>query len=105
MGDLLKVDPADVRKAASHQQEAATQLGSAATAANGVGASMGVNHGFICSGTAAATVMAEQARSLATLGVQSVSVDLSEKLQAAATMYETTDQQQAAKINERMHPQ
>lgn len=104
MGDHLRVDPGEVRRVAHQQQDAATQLGPAATAANGVGTSMLVNHGIICAATSAATIMAEQTRSLATLGTQMVSADLSEKLHMAATMYETTDQQMASQINERMHP-
>lgn len=104
MGNHLRVDPNGVRRVAQQQQEAAAQLGPAATAANGVGASMMVNHGIICAATSAATTMAEQMRSLATLGTQAVSADLSRKLEMAATMYETTDQQMASQINERMHP-
>lgn len=104
MSGEVRVSTPELRTLAGTQHQAVAEIGSAVAAAQGVGASMAVNHGVICAGTTAAVRAAEQVRSTAGTGMQAVSGDLAEKLTTAASSYDQTDQQAAGNLGEQMPP-
>lgn len=99
----MRVDTARVRKLSATQGEAASQIGAAANVADGVSACMWVNHGLICAPTNIAVAAAELTRRSACTSIQSVSTDLSQKLNTAADKYDQTDAQASAKIHAKIH--
>lgn len=104
MSGDLRVTTAHVRELSAKQAAAAAQIGLAATATQGVSAAMWVNHGLICAPSTMAVSAAEDARSHACVGMQSVSTDLEEKLDAAADRYDRVDAQSGRSIDCEMHP-
>ncbi|TMS50084.1 ESX-1 secretion-associated protein [Mycobacterium sp. DBP42] len=104
MPDFLKVNTSHVLDLAELQGKAAQQLLTAAAAAQGVGTSMMVNHGLVCTTSNTAVLMAEQARAAACAKLNSVSTGLSTKLTTAASRYDQTDAQAAGKLGKEMRP-
>jgi hypothetical protein len=104
MSGELRVITERVRKLAATQGEAAGQIAGVAGIADGVSTSMWANHGLICAPTNIAVAAAELTRTNACAAMQSVSADLSQKLNTAADQYDQTDAHAAAKIHCKMHP-
>lgn len=104
MSGFLKVNTSHVLELAELQEKAAQQFLTAAAAAQGVGASMMVNHGPVCLTSNSAVLVAEQARAAACAKLNSVSSSLSTKLTTAASRYDQTDAQCAGKLGTEMHP-
>lgn len=104
MSGFLKVNTSHVLELAELQGRAAQQVLAAAAAAQGVGASMMVNHGLVCMTSNSAVLIAEQERASACAKLNSVSSSLSTKLGTAASRYDQTDAQCAGKVDKEMHP-
>jgi hypothetical protein len=91
MPEDLRVTTAHVHELSARQGEAQAQIESASTVTDGLSIAMWINHGLICAPANAAVWTAEAARKSACAAMQSVSSDLSEKLDAAAQRYDEID--------------
>ncbi len=101
---ILGVTAPYVRELSGRQRQAEGYIKVGATITDGVGASMLVNHGVICSDSIAALGLANTAREAACAAMASMSHDLSEKLDSAASQYDRTDGQGAGNLGRAMHP-
>ncbi|MCP3811541.1 ESX-1 secretion-associated protein [Mycobacteriaceae bacterium Msp059] len=101
---ILGVTAPYVRELSERQRQAEGYIKVGATITDGVGASMLVNHGVICSDSIAAVGLANTAREAACAAMAAMSNDLSEKLNSAASQYDQTDSQGAGKLGKAMHP-
>ncbi|OHT90680.1 ESX-1 secretion-associated protein [Mycobacterium syngnathidarum] len=101
---ILGVTAPYVRQLSGRQRQAAGYIKVGATITDGVGASMLVNHGVICSDSIAALGFANTAREAACAAMASMSYGLAEKLDSAASQYDRTDSQGAGMLGSQMHP-
>ncbi|OMB99261.1 hypothetical protein A5733_00900 [Mycobacterium sp. NS-7484] len=101
---MLGVTTAHVRALADGQSTVKDYLEQVSQVTDGVSASMMVNHGPVCAVSITALAFANSAREAACAAMASVSEDLSEKLNVAASGYDQTDCQAGGWLDKEMHP-
>lgn len=98
----MAVTPGDLDTLAAGPEQAATFLGNAAVAADGIGASVWLTHGLICGTANAAVNTAEDVRRDAVVAVQKAVQQLAGDLHAAADAYTGTDQRSGEDLEPRI---
>ena len=91
MSGDLRVATAHLRELAARQRQAATEIRSAAEVADGVDTSVRVTHGVISWSTATAVEAVQHARRAAGSGMEGVSDEMADKLDASAGAYDRID--------------
>ncbi|MBU9765726.1 ESX-1 secretion-associated protein [Mycobacterium sp. TNTM28] len=104
MSTPLQVQTSEVRDLSSKQLSAAEGYASTIGATSSASMSVLVTHGVVCSGTAMALSTVNSARVAAVTAMQSVSSDLAENLETAASQYDRVDAQGQCSIDAQMHP-
>lgn len=108
MTGSLNVTTSHVRELSAKQQEAAAQLQTATSSADGIEVRLWRTHGLICFPSTIAATFAHQARTSAGTRLKASSMDLHEKLTHAADKYDEVDRQQREyldnQIPNELHP-
>ncbi len=98
----MAVTPGDLDTLAAVPAQAATFLGKAAVAADGIGKSVWLTHGLICGTANAAVNTAEDVRRDAVVAVQKAVQQLVGDLHAASDAYAGTDQRSGEDLDPRI---
>ncbi|OBG85128.1 hypothetical protein A5699_25315 [Mycobacterium sp. E802] len=101
---ILGVTAPYVLELSGRQRAVAGSIKVGATITEGVSEAMLVNHGVICLTSISALARANAAREAACAAMASVSNAMSQKLNAAATQYQSTDARSGADLGKQMHP-
>lgn len=103
MTGSLNVTTSHVRELSAKQQEAAAQLQTATSSADGIEGRLWRTHGAVCAASTIAATLAHQARTSAGQRLKASSEDLHEKLAHAADKYDVVDRQQREYLDSQMH--
>ena len=98
----VEITTEHLKQLADKQDQAAAGSGAAATTASNLKTDVWVTHGVASGPSNAAFTKAANARQDAGLALQKASAMLAEKLRAAATAYDSTDDQTSANLNKQL---